>query len=40
VWLTKPVEALGDDKPIDLIRRGRYRAVARVVSGHEDPGAV
>jgi Protein of unknown function (DUF2384) len=39
VWLTRPVEALGDDKPIDLIRRGQYRAVARVVSSLEDPGA-
>jgi hypothetical protein len=40
VWLTKPVAALGDDKPIDLIKRGRYRAVAGVVSSLEDPGAV
>jgi hypothetical protein len=40
VWLTRPVAALGDDKPIDLIRQGRYRAVARVVSSLEDPGAV
>ena len=40
VWLTKPVEALGDDKPIDLIKRGQYKAVARIVSSLEDPGAV
>ncbi len=39
VWLTRPVEALADDKPIDLIERGEYRAVARVVSSLEDPGA-
>ncbi len=39
VWLTRPVEALGDDKPIDLIARGRYRSVTRLISGLEDPGA-
>ncbi len=40
VWLTKPVQALGDEKPIDLIKRGRYRVVTRVVAGLEDPGAI
>ena len=40
VWLTKPVEALDDEKPIELIRRGEYRAVAQLVSSLEDPGAV
>ena len=40
VWLTKPVEALGDEKPIDLIKRGSYKQVARVVAALEDPGAV
>ena len=40
VWLSKPVEALGDEKPIDLIRRGRYRRVAALISELEDPGAV
>jgi uncharacterized protein (DUF2384 family) len=40
VWLTKPVEALDDEKPIELIRRGEYRAVARLVSTLQDPGAV
>ena len=39
VWLTKPVEALDDEKPIDLIARGEYLRVARVISGIEDPGA-
>jgi hypothetical protein len=40
VWLAKPIEALDDEKPLDLIRRGEYRRVARVVSELEDPGAV
>jgi uncharacterized protein (DUF2384 family) len=40
VWMSKPVEALGDRKPIDLIRRGHYRRVAAVISEFEDPGAV
>ena len=40
VWLLKPVEALGDDKPVDLIARGEYRRVARVIAELEEPGAV
>jgi len=39
VWLNKPVPALDDDKPIDRIAQGDYRAVARLISGIEDPGA-
>lgn len=40
VWLSKPIEALDDEKPLDLIAAGEYRRVARVVSAIEDPGAV
>jgi transcriptional regulator with XRE-family HTH domain len=40
VWLTKPVEALDDEKPVDLIARGDYLQVARLISSIEDPGAV
>jgi uncharacterized protein (DUF2384 family) len=40
VWLSKPIEALDDQKPLDLIARGRARRVARVVSELESPGAV
>jgi transcriptional regulator with XRE-family HTH domain len=40
VWLNKPVSALADDKPIDRIAVGDYRAVAQLISGLEDPGAV
>lgn len=39
VWLTKPIEALDDEKPIDVIARGEYRRVARLLSELEDPGA-
>ncbi len=39
VWLAKPIEALDDEKPIDLIGRGEYRRVARIISELEDPGA-
>lgn len=39
VWLTKPLEALNDEKPIELIARGEYRRVARLVSSLEEPGA-
>lgn len=40
VWLSRPVEALGDQKPLDVIARGRARRVARLVSELESPGAV
>ncbi len=40
VWLSRPIEALGDQKPLELIARGRVRTVARVVSELESPGAV
>jgi len=40
VWLSKPIEALDDRKPLELIARGKSRQVARVVSELESPGAV
>jgi len=39
VWLLKPIEALGNHKPLELIARGQARRVARVLSGLESPGA-
>jgi hypothetical protein len=39
VWLTKPLEALDHEKPIELIARGDYARVARLVSSLEEPGA-
>lgn len=35
IWLRKPVPALDDEKPLDLIARGEYRRVARLISGLE-----
>lgn len=32
VWLRRPVPALEDEKPLDLIGRGEYRRVARLIS--------
>jgi len=40
VWLSRPIEALGNGKPLDVIARGQARRVARVVSELESPGAV
>jgi uncharacterized protein (DUF2384 family) len=40
VWMAKPVEALGDQKPIQLIRQGKATRVARAISALESPGAV
>jgi hypothetical protein len=40
-WLrTGGIEALGGQRPIDLIARGDIESVARVASSLEDPGAV
>lgn len=35
-WLHKPVPALGDEKPIDLIARGEYMRVASLISALEE----
>jgi len=35
IWLRKPVPALEDDKPLEVIRRGDYRRVAKLVSALE-----
>ena len=40
VWLSKPLEALNEKKPLDLIAAGKYRQLAEIISGIEDPGAV
>lgn len=39
VWLRKPVPALEDEKPLDVIGRGDYRRVARLVSALEESPA-
>ena len=39
VWLSKPVQALDHQKPIDLIARGKYRAVATLIASLEESGA-
>lgn len=39
VWLTKPVAALKDEKPIDLVAQGRYIEVLRLISALDEPGA-
>lgn len=37
VWLRKPVTALGDDKPLDVLARGDYRRLSRLISELESP---
>ena len=39
VWLNRPLQALGDDKPVELLARGDYRRVARLIAELEYPGA-
>jgi uncharacterized protein (DUF2384 family) len=38
VWLQRPILALDDEKPIELIARGQYRKVAKLISEIEYPG--
>jgi putative toxin-antitoxin system antitoxin component (TIGR02293 family) len=40
VWLHRPVPALDDDKPIDVIARGEYKRVAQLLSALESPTAI
>jgi len=39
IWLQRPVPALDDAKPLDLLSRGDYRPVAEAISQLEWPGA-
>lgn len=39
VWMVKPVEALDDHTPVELIAAGCARQVARLISELESPGA-
>ena len=36
MWLRRPIEALDDCKPLDLLECGNFRRVARVISSLED----
>lgn len=38
VWLNRPIVALDDEKPIELIARGEYRRVAKLIAVLEYPG--
>ena len=37
VWLNKPVPALGDHKPLDVLAASEYRRVATLISELEAP---
>jgi uncharacterized protein (DUF2384 family) len=37
VWLHKPLPALNDEKPIDVLAEGEWQQVARLISGLESP---
>jgi len=38
VWLNRPLEVLDDDKPVELLARGEYRRVAKLIAELEYPG--
>ena len=37
VWIRKPASALDDEKPLDVLARGEYRRLSRVISELESP---
>jgi hypothetical protein len=37
VWIRKPARALDDEKPLDVLARGEYRRLSRVISELESP---
>lgn len=37
VWLNRPLEALDDDKPVELLARGDYRRIAKLIAELEYP---
>lgn len=39
VWLHSPLAALDDEKPIDLIARGEFQPVNRLIAALESPVA-
>ena len=39
IWLTRPIEALDDEKPVEVLARGEYRRIARLIAELEYPGA-
>ena len=37
IWLNRPLEALDDEKPVEVLARGDYRRVARLIAELEYP---
>jgi hypothetical protein len=38
IWLNRPIEALADDKPVELLTRGDYQRAAQLMAELEYPG--
>jgi hypothetical protein len=38
VWLRTPVPLLDDEKPIELLTRGEYKKVSKLIANLESPG--
>lgn len=39
IWMRKPIPALDDRKPLDMIRNGDFRDVSKIVAALESPPA-
>jgi hypothetical protein len=38
IWLSRPLEALDDEKPVETLARGDYRRVSTLIAELEFPG--
>jgi uncharacterized protein (DUF2384 family) len=38
IWLNRPLQALDDDKPVELLARGDYRRIGQLIAELEYPG--
>lgn len=38
IWLSRPLEALDNEKPVEVLARGEYRRVAQLIAELEYPG--
>ena len=38
IWLTRPIEALDDEKPVEVLARGEYQRIAQLIAELEYPG--
>ena len=38
IWASRPIEALDDEEPIEVLARGDYRRISKLIGDLEYPG--